>query len=65
MSHTCRKKITWYFDPKGERDHKKWFKPNKRFKQSEKKRRKAKEKAALLRGEEKIRWPKTDVWNWN
>jgi hypothetical protein len=66
MSHTFRKNLYWYYDPKGNRDCKKWFKPDKKFKTILKQKRKAKEKEALKLGKEIIpEFPKTDVWEWN
>lgn len=70
MSNTYRKELDWYYDFAGNRDSKKWFKPNKKFKQLQKKSRKAKEKDALkhiLENEDEIlpKFPKTDVWDWN
>lgn len=63
MSRTKRKD---YYNDSLVNDQKPFYKPNKRFKQTLKKSRKAKEKEALRLDKEIIpEFPKEDVWNWN
>lgn len=67
MSRTNRKRTPYYqgtdFDT--ERDKKKWYKPNKSFKESRKQSRKAKEKEHFKKNEEHIEFKKDDEWDWN
>lgn len=64
MSKTFRKKNDWLDGEKATRDKKRGYKPNKKFKQLAKSRRKAKEKQALRENKEAPTFRKEDVWNW-
>jgi hypothetical protein len=66
MSKTIRTPISWYYDKYGDRDGKKGFKPNKKFKKLQKQSRKAKEKMALRMEKEVIpEFPRSDCWDFN
>lgn len=68
MSRTYRGKTPIYDGTTWEstKDKKKWYKPGKIFKQLQKRKRKAKEKAALILEKEVIPdFPKTDQWDYN
>jgi hypothetical protein len=66
MSRTHRRQTPVYrnfYDT--DRDGKKWYKPDAKFKQQTKKQRKAKEKQAFKAGKETIpEFPNSNEWNW-
>lgn len=47
------------------RDGKSFHKPDSFFKKTKRRSRKAKEKQALIRGEDPPKFRKTDEWDWN
>lgn len=69
MSRTFRKKSPIYqglgksWDTS--QDKKKWYKPSKAFKKTEKQKRRAQEHQALQTEKEIPRFKKTDQWNWS